>query len=225
MCGTLVLKRDAAHAVGRNGLLLHVDRFAIVVVRTDVNGARRTRRPDAIAGHVAVAGEHVHIVAQRLEVVRQRKFRVTSPSLCKLRHFLVGLLRQVAAEAARVPRRVAGDATHVLVLHARSAGRPAVSPHSSLPSSCHAHGFGHLRTHVVVPIAGRDRVGGLDDFPLDVFFDHRMLNDRVAAHLRTAACPKACDIRRKLNPSVRRRPGRTWSSSRARVDVPWQSMH
>ncbi len=63
-------ERDAAHAVGRDRLLLHVDRLAVVVVRPDVDRAARPRRADAVARHVAVVGQHVDVVAQRLEVVR-----------------------------------------------------------------------------------------------------------------------------------------------------------
>ena len=60
---------DAAQALGRDRLLLHVDRLAVVVVRADVDGTRRAGRADAVAGDVAVAGQHVDVVAQRLEVV------------------------------------------------------------------------------------------------------------------------------------------------------------
>ncbi len=93
-------ERVAAEALGGDRLLLRVDRLAVVVVRADVDGARRAGRDDAVAGHVAVAGQHEDVVAQRLEVVGRPVAASSSPSLCSMRHLLVGLLRQVAAEAA-----------------------------------------------------------------------------------------------------------------------------
>src|SRR6056297_1381179 len=60
---------DAAHAIAADGLLLGVDRFAVGVVAGDVNGATTARRPDPVAGNVAIASEHVDVVAERLEVI------------------------------------------------------------------------------------------------------------------------------------------------------------
>ena len=69
VCGTLVLKAMPLKPSAGDRLLLHVDRLAVAVVRADVDGARRPGRADAVAGHVAVAGQHEDVVAQRLEVV------------------------------------------------------------------------------------------------------------------------------------------------------------
>ncbi len=112
VCGTLVLKAMPLRPSAGDGLLLDVDRLAVLVVRADVDGAGRPRRADAVAGHVAVAGQHVDVVAQRLEVVGDVVAGHVA-LVVQLRHLLVGLLRQVAAEATRVPRRMAGDAAHV----------------------------------------------------------------------------------------------------------------
>ena len=106
-------ERDPRHPLARDRLLLDVDRLAIGVVRADVDGARRPRRADPVAGRVAVAGQHEHVVAEGLEVVGDVVARDVA-LVVELGHLLVGALGQVAAEAARVPRRVAGDAVHLL---------------------------------------------------------------------------------------------------------------
>ncbi len=185
MCGTLRAEGDAREALGRDRLLLDVDRLAVGVVRPDVDGARRPRRADPVAGHVAVAGQHEDVVAQGLEVVRDVVARDVA-LVVELGHLLVGLLRQVAAEAARVPGRVAGDAAHVVVgvgagvFAGRRAGRPRRSVRSrtgpswpGAPSRCSA-------------LAGIDRVGDLDDLPGQVGLDHRVLDDLVAPALEPA---------------------------------------
>ena len=178
---------DAAHALGRDRLLLDVDRLAVVVVRADVDGARRAGRADAVAGDVAVAGQHVDVVAQRLEVVGDVIARDVA-LVVQRRHLHVGLLRQVAAEAARVPRRMAGDAAHVLVGSGRrrSRRRPGRSPQTIWPSGVEAHGLGQVGLLVVVLAARVDGVGDLHDLPAEVLLDHRVLNDLVAAALEAA---------------------------------------
>ena len=54
---------DARHPLARDRLLLNVDRFAVGVVRPDMDRARRPRRADPVAGHIAVTGQHEYIVA------------------------------------------------------------------------------------------------------------------------------------------------------------------
>src|SRR4051794_11196271 len=80
-----------------------------------MDGARRAGRADAVASDQAVAGQHEDVVAERLEVVHHVIAR-NVPFVVQTRSFAIRLLRQVAAEAAWVPRRVAGDAAHVAVL-------------------------------------------------------------------------------------------------------------
>ena len=169
---------DAGHALGRDGLLLHVDRFAVVVVGADVDRAARSGRTDAIAGDVAVAGQHVHFVPQRLEVVG----RVIAADVAipvQVRHLDVGPLRQVAAIAARVPGRVTGDARHVLIRV--GAGlfnfRRHVAPDQF--AVLDAHGLGQVRLLVVARVSGVDRVFRLNDLPAEMGLDHRVLIDHV----------------------------------------------
>ena len=107
-------KGDAAQALGRNRLLLHVDRLAVVVVGAHVNGAARPRGANAVAGGIAVFCQHVHVVSKRLPVVRHEVAGDVS-FIVQRGRFLVGLLGQVAAKAAWVPRTVAGDAVHEVV--------------------------------------------------------------------------------------------------------------
>src|SRR5207248_6446326 len=47
-------ERGAAVAVGGESLLLNINRFAVVVVRADVDGTRRSRGANAVARHVAI---------------------------------------------------------------------------------------------------------------------------------------------------------------------------
>src|SRR5439155_15838240 len=54
---------DAAHPLAGDRLLLHVDRLAVLVVPADVYRTTGAGRADAVTGDVAVAGEHVHLVA------------------------------------------------------------------------------------------------------------------------------------------------------------------
>src|SRR5260221_12532702 len=70
---------------------------------------------DAAAGHIAVVGQHEYVIAKGLEVVGG-VIAAHVPFVVQVRHLLVRLLRQVAAETARVPGGMAGDAAHPLVL-------------------------------------------------------------------------------------------------------------
>ena len=106
-----------------------------------MDGAARPRRADAIAGGVAVASQHVDVVAERLEVVGGEIPGHLS-LVVQHRRLLVGPLGQMAAEAARIPRAVAGDATHRVVLMGtgpRVAGERAPFQH---PVIAHADRLG-----------------------------------------------------------------------------------
>ncbi len=173
--GDVRAEGDPAHPLGRDRLLLDVDRLAIGVVAADVDGAAGPRRVDPVAGGVAVPPEHEHVVAQGLEVIRRVIARDVA-FIVERRHLPVGPLGEVAAEAARVPRRVAGDARHlrVGVGHVLLAARGDVAPLEPAagrdPDGLGQPGF------LVVVAAGRiDRVGRLDDLPGQVRLDHRIL--------------------------------------------------
>ena len=191
-------ERDAAQAVGGDRLLLHVDRVAVEVVRADVNGARRAGRADAVAGHVAVAGQHEHVVAQGLEVVGDVVARHVA-LVVQGGHLLVRLLRQMAAEAARVPRRMAGDAAHVLIAVARPCrtSPPGMSPqtNSLLRASLKRTVLARCAACVVAWMAGRYDILDLHQFPAQVLVDHRVLDEHLAAALEAALAERSAQWR------------------------------
>ena len=96
-------ERDAAQAVAGDRLLLDVDRLAVVVVAADMHGTRRPHRADAVLHHVAVFGQHVDVVSQRLKVVR-RVVAADVAVVVQVRHLHVGSLHEMAAVAAWIPR-------------------------------------------------------------------------------------------------------------------------
>lgn len=90
---------DAAQSVTGDRLLLNVDRLAVVVVAADMHGTRGTHRADAVLHHVAVFGEHVNVVAQRLKVVR-RVVTTDVTFVVQTGHLHVRSLHEMAAVAA-----------------------------------------------------------------------------------------------------------------------------
>src|SRR6478672_13377339 len=80
-----------------------------------MDSTRRAGGADSVAGYKPIAAEHVDVVAERLKVVHHEvacdvAFVVERSGLA------IDLLRQVTAETARIPRRMAGNAAHALVL-------------------------------------------------------------------------------------------------------------
>ena len=149
-----------------------------------MHGTRRAGRADTIPGHVAVAGQHEDIVAQRLEVVADIVARDIALRVQK-RQLLVGLLRQMAAEATGIPRRVAGDAAHVFVgVGAAAVARDVAPDHGAVAVAAHCLGQGGLG--VVMLVARRDHIPDLHDLPGQVFLDHGVLHDDIAAALEAA---------------------------------------
>ena len=175
--GDIRAEGDAAEALRRDRLLLDIDRLPARVVGADMDRAAGTRRADAVAGGVAVTGEHEDVVAQRLEVVGDEVPRHV-PLVVERRGLLVGPLRQVAAEAARVPRAVAGDAAHVFVGMGAAIGAGGAPP-LHRPVLRHPDGLGEGGEGVVVIALGIDRRLRLLDLPGQPLLDHRVLEDPV----------------------------------------------
>ena len=176
--GHVRAERDAAVALGRDRLLLHVDRLAVGVVGADVDRAARSRGADPVAGGVAIAGQHEDIVAQRLEVVGDVVARHV-PLIMQPRRLLVDLLRQMAAKAAGVPGAVAGDTAHqVVAMGARfwpggptPLERPVLGP---------THRLGKGRQRVVMLAFRVDGGLRLLDLPSEILLHHRVLVDAFA---------------------------------------------
>ena len=144
-----------------------------------MDGAARACRADAVAGGVTIAGQHVDVVAERLEVVGGEVSRYFALGV-QYRRLLVGPLGEVAAEAAGIPRAMAGDATHRVVLVGagpRVAGERTPFQH---PVIAHADRLGEGRLGVVVGALRIDGGLGLLDLPGKVLLDHRVLIDAVA---------------------------------------------
>ena len=139
-------------------------------------------------------GQHEHVVAQRLEVVRDIVARDVS-LVVELGHLLVGALGKVAAETARVPGRVAGDAAHLGagVGAGILAAAGQVAPDHLV--ALEADGLGQARPLVVVLGPGVDRIGDLGDLPGQVGLDHRVLDDLVAAPLEPALLERRAERR------------------------------
>ena len=176
---------DAAQALGRDRLLLDVDRLAVLVVRADVDGARRPGRADAVAGHVAVAGQHVDVVAQRLEVVRRC-------SCGSRRRRCAAAASSCWPSAAGGSRSSSGSTTSgrrcsscCSLAWARHLRRPSGrSPQTSL-SLVEAHRLGQGRLRVVARVARGDGVDRLRRLPsADPCLDHRIL-DRSCRRARS----------------------------------------
>ena len=134
----------------------------------------------------AVFAQHEDVVAQHLEVVGRVVARGLALEVA-VRHLGVGAHREVAAEAARHPRRVAGVARHRLVrVRELALVRRHVAP-DLLSVLVNADGLGVGRAPVVVglvPLRLRHGVGRLLDTPPAPRLDHRVLYDvaRVQLH-------------------------------------------
>ena len=134
-------ERRAAEAARGRRLLLRVDPLAVLVLRGDDDGAGGAGGGDAVAADRAVLGQEVDVVAQGLEVVG-RPVAAVPALVVQVRLLLVGLLREVAAEAARRPRGVAGEAAHLVVGVGQLGGvRPRVAPGRAV----HLHRLGQPR--------------------------------------------------------------------------------
>ena len=167
---------DATHAFGRDRLLLVVNGFTRTVVTGHVDGARRSGGPDFVAGDITIAGQHEHIVAQRLPVVG-RVVLGNDALIVKLGHFGVCFLRQVATVTRWVPRTVAGDARHILI-GMRAIFRAIGTLGKFAPdhlSIFHADCFGKRALGVIMLAFHIDSIFGLHHFPDKVTFNHAAL--------------------------------------------------
>ncbi len=169
-------ERDAAHPVAADRLLLRVDRFTVGVVAGDVNRTAASRGTNPIAGHVSVAGEHEDVVTQCLEVVAGSVSRHVAV-VVQFGRLDVGSLRQVAPEAARVPRTVASDAGHVFVAMGTLQQVLFRCPTPlQMAIVAHPNGFCRMRTRIVIFAARPHGLGRLFDLPVQIGFDGTALD-------------------------------------------------
>src|SRR6185369_17726233 len=166
-----------AEPARRRRLLLRVEPLAVLVLRGDDDGAGGAGGGDAVAADRAVLGQEVDVVAQGLEVVGS-PVAADATLVVQVRLLLVRLHGEVAAEATRRPRGVAGEAAH-LVVGVRELGR--IGGRVAPGAAVRLHRLGQARLLAVARVAGRHRVHDLRDFPLDVFVHHRPLGDLAAA--------------------------------------------
>jgi hypothetical protein len=171
---------NAREAARGNRLLLCVNRLAVVVVARDVNGATAAGWIHLVAGRKAIAGEHEHVVAERLEVVGDEVSSYIA-FIMKIGRLFVGFLWQVAAKAARIPRTVAGNTANVIVLMRDALAidnliRIGRAAPGELPVATPANGLRLVRARVVIGVARSDRVGRLLHDPRATFFHHAVLN-------------------------------------------------
>ena len=166
----------AGVALRGDGLLLAVDVFAVGVLGADVDGAGRAGRRDPAAHDRVVATQHEHVLTQRLEGVVRPVARV-GQLVVQEAPLVVGLHRQVAAEAGGHPRAVAGVAVHVRVGVGELVLRGRIAPGLAVLLD----GLGERRLLAVFRVARRDRVDGLRDLPLEAVGDVRALQDLLAA--------------------------------------------
>jgi hypothetical protein len=166
-------ERLTAEAFGGDRLLLRIDPFAVLILRTDEDGGARGGGRDAMSRHGAVFGEHENVVAQDLEVISRVVARLVA-LVVAVGHLAVRLHREVAAEATRHPRRVAGEAGHLAVgVREFLVVSRNVAPRLIVGSD----GLGVARQFVVVGRLGIDAVNGLLDAPPLAGFDDGVLHD------------------------------------------------
>src|SRR2546423_11997810 len=94
----------------------------------------------------------------------------------------------MAAEATRIPRRMAGDAAHVAVLMSALLAADSfvgigLAAPEKLADFVPAHGFGGVGFWVVIRMIGADRVGRLLHFPFFVRLDHGALDELIADYV------------------------------------------
>ena len=161
----------AAESFGGNSLLHVINPVAILILRTDHDGARGTHRGHAMAGHRAIDSEHETVVAQYLKIVagpvaRGQAF-VVQHGLA-----LVGHHRKMAAETIRGPGGVAGITGHAAV-GVRQLRR--VGGHVAPRFAVGLNRFGPRRFLIVMLVARSDGVEGLHHFPFFFRVNHRTL--------------------------------------------------
>src|SRR5438876_5534225 len=160
-------------AFGGNGLLLMIDPFAVLILRTNQHCRRRAYGRDAIAGYRAVATQHEYVVAQYLEVIAGEVARVAT-FIVPVGHLPICLHRQVASETSSHPGRVTGKTAHLIFLM----GQLLVISGNITPGGIvYANGLGVSRFLAVIPFARGDGVNGLLDAPPAARLNHGVLND------------------------------------------------
>ena len=172
-------ERRPGETFGRDGLLLRVEPLPVLVLRIHEHGARGAHGRHVVAVHGRVMAEHEDVVPKRLEVVGRPVARARALEM-KVRLLPVGRHGQVAAEAGRDPRGVAGLAGDTLVgvgevLHVAGEAPPR--------RAVRANRLGQPRPLAVVLVSRSDRVDRLHDFPLDPGVDRGLLQDLAAALL------------------------------------------
>src|SRR5258707_15803537 len=99
-------------ALGRNGLLLVIEPFAVLISRADKHGRARPNRRHPVAGDGSVLAEHKDVVADHLIIVRSKVSGIAA-LVVAIWHFAVCFHAQMTPKTARDPRcmtRVAGHA-------------------------------------------------------------------------------------------------------------------
>ena len=158
------------------GLRLGVNPFPILILRADHDRAGRTQHRHAVFLHRAVDPEHENIVAHYLRIVGG-EVPVHRALELVLRHALVRLHREMAAETAGGPRGVADLAIHRAVVvrefHPALArfGRNAAAPGLAVAQQRFRIG----RFRIVMRGEGINRVDRLRHFPTRIRRHDRLL--------------------------------------------------
>jgi len=164
-------ERRAREAGRRDRLLLRVDPLAVLVLRGREDRARRTGGRDPAAAHRAVARQREDVVAQGLEVVAN-PVAARFALVVQIGLLLRRRLREVAAEAARGPGRVAREAGHLrVVVRERLSRARRAAPARSVPEQR----LGVGRALVEARVARCHRVPDLRHLPLAALLDHAPL--------------------------------------------------
>src|SRR5258706_8065792 len=91
------IKCLAGKALGRDGLLLVIDPFAVLISRADEYRRARRDRRDPMPGDRAVLAKHKYVVTDDLVIIRGKVSGIAA-LIVTVWHFAVGLHAQMAAE-------------------------------------------------------------------------------------------------------------------------------
>src|SRR5262245_18115292 len=163
-----------AVAIRGDCLLLRVEPFAVLVLRTDQDSASRSSRCNPPARYCAVLGQHKDVIAESLEIVLRVIAQFIGTLVVKHRFLPVGDHRQVTPEATGRPRCMTGVTGHIAV-GVRQGGFVSlvITPALAVPLD----GFRVGRGLAVTGFTRGDGVDRLDYVPKLARFDQRVLND------------------------------------------------
>ena len=140
--------------------------------------------------HCAVNSQHVHVIAQNLEIVGNVIARCES-FVVQHGRTLVCRLLQMTSETRRQPCRVAGVTGHALI----AVSERRLPCRNSPGFAVGLYGLCQPCFFVVMQIAWPDAIEYLDNLPLLAAVYHRPLEQAVVLPIKTASLPRGSQHR------------------------------